>query len=107
MTIDPQDSRLRRLHRIDPSILDEKKSEMQGAGVEPVSIIEYRHPTGSRVLIVCDGTHRVQAALELDLPEIEYQTGNERDVRRVARERGYNFDDLAMRAKRFEHGNYE
>lgn len=105
MKISPNDSRLRRLHRIDPIILSKKKVQLS-TGCDPVSLLKYKLPTGVRVLIVCDGSHRVQAALELERPQIDYVWAKENAVRAEAKRRLHDFDDLAMRSKRFSRVDY-
>lgn len=96
--INPRDPSLRKLHGIDQGVLEQKYTMSE---YEPVSLLRYRHPTGNEVWIVCDGTHRVQAAIDRGLGSIPYVEADERAVRAVAQQRGYNFDDLAQRATRF------
>ncbi|WAS90891.1 hypothetical protein [Nannocystis punicea] len=108
MDIPPTDHRLRRLHRIDAAVLEEKKQLLaQGKGVDPVSIVRFKRPNGFEVYIVADGTHRVQAALEMGLETIEFEWGDLKSVEREARRRGRNFDDLAHRARKFAGDDHE
>lgn len=58
-TIDPADRRLRRLHKIDPSILDEKRAL---ASFDAINLLRYRNLAGMEVLVVADGTHRTGGA---------------------------------------------
>lgn len=108
MDISPADHRLRRLHRIDAAVLEEKKQLLaQGKGVDPVSLVRFRQPTGFEVYIVVDGTHRVQAALEMGLEAIEFEWEDLKSVEREARRRGRDFDDLAHRARKFASDDHE
>src|SRR5688572_4660001 len=95
MVIDPSDERLRRLHGIRIQTLNEKKAmHSDGTRWEQISIHRFRQPTGFEVYIVTDGTHRMQAALELGHTEIEYRLVSEAELKAEVARRMYDFYDL-------------
>ena len=78
-TIDPQHPDLRRLHGIDTTKLG---LFIRNPPEDPVSILDYKLPTGRVVKIVADGTHRMQAAIERGDSSIEYESVTLREVER-------------------------
>lgn len=106
LTIEPSDHRLRRLHAVDVNKLATMKTLVGRGGLPPIYLIKFRQPTSAEVYIVADGTHRVQAALELGLDRIEYVWKDIRDARREARTQFRDFDDLAHAARKFRVGEY-
>jgi uncharacterized ParB-like nuclease family protein len=101
LTISPTDPSLRRVNPIDPSALANAESNLRAGRVRPVSILT-TDLGGGTVRIVVDGVHRVQAAINLNIDRIPYAQANEEAVRRVAQQRGVNFDQMLQSAQRFD-----
>lgn len=79
-TINPAHPQLRRVHPVDPTTLQEKKTTV--GEWKPV-LLEWRRVAGREVIIVWNGTHRMQAALEEGLDAIAYE---QIDEQRLAEE---------------------
>jgi hypothetical protein len=104
-SISVSDPTLRKLHRIDTEVLSQKISEYQGSrsfALGPVKILSWENPAGDDRIIVADGTHRVQACIELDVPTIECVEVTLAECEADARQRGVNLQDLLQRATPFE-----
>ncbi len=94
---------LRRLHPINREVLREKLRllEAHPDRYDPVSILTYAGIPGRKYLVVVDGTHRVQAAIQANRV-IRYREADEGLVRREAERRGFSLDELIQRSQRFE-----
>lgn len=106
--IDPRDPTLRRLHRISLTYLTEKRKLIESAHrLDPVLLVRYGYLPDFDFIIVANGTHRVQAALEAGMKRIPCKWVDEGRLQREARERGYSsFDELVHEAKPFRKGYY-
>jgi hypothetical protein len=93
--------RLRKIHPLWESCVQDKKTEMKGGSYKPVSVHTYTGLPGVEIIAVVDGMHRTQAACELRWDAIDCREVDEQAARAEARQRGLNFDDLIHRAKRF------
>lgn len=100
LTIAPTDPTLRRVNPIDPSALASAEANLRAGRIEPVSILTTNLGRGT-VKIVVDGVHRVQAAINLSIDRIPYESANEAAVRSVAQQRCANFDEMLQRAQPF------
>ncbi|MCA9707290.1 MAG: hypothetical protein KDK70_15665 [Myxococcales bacterium] len=107
--IDPNEPSLRRLHSISLTYLTEKRRLIAEAHrLPPVSLVRYAYLPDFEWIIVADGTHRIQAALEGGIKQVPCQWVSEDRLQLEARELGYgSFDELVHKAKPFRKGYYE
>ncbi|MFV8754616.1 hypothetical protein ACNOYE_29050 [Nannocystaceae bacterium ST9] len=105
-TVDLRDPsrRLYRLHHVRSDLLDEKLRE---SSWDPITVVWFKKANGARVLLVTDGTHRTQAAIDRGDSEIACKVADLQDVIRVARNRHVNLEALAESSKPFRRGEYD
>ncbi|MBA3550504.1 MAG: hypothetical protein H0T76_28855 [Nannocystis sp.] len=105
--IKPTDDRLRRIHRVKEENLEHFKGALaRQQDLDPINIVKIILSSTKTLLIVANGTHRTQAALEQGLPELEYRLVTAAKAANEASTRGLNFDDLVQRAIAFRVGHY-
>ncbi|MDJ0597819.1 MAG: DUF4157 domain-containing protein [Crocosphaera sp.] len=96
LTISPTDPNLRRINPIDERALPGATERVRAGTYAPVSILRY-NPGPGTVMVVTEGVHRVQAAINERISSIRYVQVTEAQVRAEFQHRGLNFDDWMQR----------
>lgn len=105
-TVDPRDPKLHRIHRVHEDRLEQARPLVHDpASLRPIHTLTLRLGRNVRVIVV-DGTHRTQAALEEGITEIPAREVSWTEAAAEAYQEGLSLDRLVQFAVRFRDGEY-